>query len=110
MPARFCVTARGTAADFFNCVTFGKRGEFVEKYLTKGTKILLTGHVQNDNYTNRNGEKVYSVGIIADEIEFAESKKAAAAQVPERETQPSSVGDGFMSIPDDVDDEELPFN
>ena len=63
-------------ADFFNCTAFGRQAEFVEKYLKQGTKILLTGRVQNDNYTNRNGEKVYSVQIIAEEIEFAESRNA----------------------------------
>ena len=63
-------------ADFFNCTAFGRQAEFVEKYLKQGTKILLTGRVQNDNYTNKNGEKVYSVQIIAEEIEFAESKNA----------------------------------
>ena len=64
----------GPYADFFNCTAFGKLGTFVEKYLQKGTKILMTGRIQNDNYTNGYGEKVYSVGIIAEEIEFAESK------------------------------------
>ena len=65
-------------ADFFNCTAFGKQAEFVEKYLKQGTKILLTGRVQNDNYTNKEGQKVYSVQIIAEEIEFAESKAAAS--------------------------------
>ena len=61
-------------ADFFNCTAFGKQAEFVEKYLKKGTKILLSGRVQNDNYTNKEGQKVYSVRIMVEEIEFAESK------------------------------------
>ena len=64
-------------ADFFNCTAFGRQGEFVEKYLKQATKIALTGRIQNDNYTNKNGEKVYSVQIIAEEIEFAESKNAS---------------------------------
>ena len=88
-------------ADFFNCTTFGKQAEFVEKYLKKGTKILLGGQVQNNNYTNKDGVAVYSVQIIVDEIEFAESKK----------TQEGNSGKGssdFMSIPDDSAD-ELPF-
>ena len=62
------------SADFFNCITFGKKADFVEKYLRKGTKIIVTGRVQNDNYTNKEGGKVYSVQIMVDEIEFAESK------------------------------------
>lgn len=88
-------------ADFFNCTAFGKQGEFVEKYLQQGTKILLTGRVQNDNYTNREGQKVYSVQIIAEELEFAESKGKSEQQ--------ETNNDGFMNIPDGLS-EELPFN
>ena len=64
-------------ADFFNCTCFGKQAEFVERYLHKGTKVVLSGRVQNDNYTNKDGQMVYSVRIMVDEIEFAESKNAA---------------------------------
>ena len=105
-------------ADFFNCTAFGKQAEFVEKYLKQGTKILLSGRVQNDNYTNKEGQKVYSVQIIAEEIEFAESKAAAANntgasfnpggfgnEMPE----PSQSADGFMNIPTGLE-EELPFS
>ncbi len=98
-------------ADFFNCTAFGRQAEFVEKYLKQGTKILLTGRVQNDNYTNKNGEKVYSVQIIAEEIEFAESKNAQTGggfqtglPVPEQ-----AADDGFLNIPNGIE-EELPFN
>lgn len=105
-------------ADFFNCTAFGKQAEFVERYLKQGTKILLTGRVQNDNYTNKEGQKVYSVQVIAEEIEFAESKNASAANQAAGGFQPAmpmqpepsqAVGDGFMNIPDGID-EELPFN
>ena len=101
-------------ADFFNCTAFGKQGEFVEKYLKKGTKILLTGRVQNDNYTNKNGEKIYSVQIIVEEIEFAESKKdsvdsKSGAQPQADAPTADGGGDGFMNIPDSIQ-EELPFN
>ncbi len=100
-------------ADFFNCTAFGKLGQFVENYLKQGTKICLSGRIQNDNYTNKNGEKVYSVQIIADEIEFAESKnaqggnytQAAPASVP---TPVDANADGFMSIPNGIED-SLPF-
>lgn len=103
-------------ADFFNCTAFGKQAEFVEKYLKQGTKILLSGRVQNDNYTNKEGQKVYSVQIIAEEIEFAESKVAASGggnsfnqdfrpDVPE----PNQAADGFMNIPTGLE-EELPFS
>ncbi|MCR5791962.1 MAG: single-stranded DNA-binding protein [Lachnospiraceae bacterium] len=102
-------------ADFFNCTAFGRQAEFVEKYLKQGTKILLTGRIQNDNYTNKNGEKVYSVQIIAEEIEFAESKNAAANNnaggfdTPARPEPSQAAGDDFMNIPDGID-EELPFS
>ena len=91
-------------ADFFNCTAFGKQGEFVEKYLKKGTKIVVTGRIQNDNYTNKDGQKVYSVQIMVEEIEFAESK--AAGQSQQNDSMP---GDGFMNIPDGIEN-ELPFN
>ena len=97
-------------ADFFNCTAFGKQGEFVEKYLKKGTKIAISGRIQNDNYTNKNGEKVYSVQIMVEEIEFAESK-AAQTQAP-REGFPgvpaAPQSDGFMNIPTGFSG--LPFN
>ena len=64
-------------ADFFNCTAFGKTAEFVERYLHKGTKIALSGRIQNDNYTNKEGQMVYSVRIIVDDVEFAESKNAS---------------------------------
>ena len=92
-------------ADFFNCTAFGKQAEFVEKYLKKGTKVLLAGRVQNNNYTKQNGEKVYSVQVMVEEIEFAESKGSEAG------TQQATPTDnnGFMNIPDGMQ-EELPFN
>ena len=100
-------------ADFFNCTAFGRQAEFVEKYLKQGTKILLTGRVQNDNYTNRNGEKVYSVQIIAEEIEFAESRNAqgnAGASFQNAMPNPvQAADDGFLNIPNGIG-EELPFN
>ena len=114
---RFRRGSDGQDADFFNCTAFGKQGEFVEKYLKKGTKILLMGRIQNDNYTNRDGQKVSAVQIIAEEIEFAESKNAGSAQsAPQSYNNNSSsegsrpAADGFMNIPDSIDSEELPFN
>ncbi|MCM1057505.1 MAG: single-stranded DNA-binding protein [Firmicutes bacterium] len=112
-------------ADFFNCTCFGKQAEFVERYLHKGTKIVLSGRVQNDNYTNKEGQMVYSVRIMVDEIEFAESKNASGGNgdggynggynnggYGDRGSSApaaSGAGDGFMNIPDGID-EELPFN
>ncbi len=111
-------------ADFFNCTAFGKQGEFVEKYLRKGTKVVLDGELQNDNYTNREGQMVYGMRIITNSIEFAESKAAsnqnAGYNAPAGNgftapagggfTAPAApAGDGFMSIPEGADD-DLPFN
>lgn len=105
-----------TDTDFFNCTAFGRQAEFVEKYFRKGSRMLLSGRVQNDNYTNSNGEKVYSVQIIAEEIEFAERKATADANA----TQSGNFGGGapepnaaanddFMNIPEGIED-GLPFN
>ncbi|MCD7750347.1 MAG: single-stranded DNA-binding protein [Lachnospiraceae bacterium] len=108
-------------ADFFNCTAFGKQAEFVERYLHKGTKMVVTGRIQNDNYTNREGQMVYSVRVIVEELEFAESKNASGSQggydnggstysAPANNTTRSNpLSDGFMNIPDGID-EELPFN
>ena len=101
-------------ADFFNCTAFGKQGEFVEKYLKQGTKIVVTGRIQNDNYTNKEGQKVYSVQVIVEEIEFAESKNAAGGGSSFQSTpaggnqEPMMPEDGFMNIPDGIDN-TLPF-
>ncbi len=102
-------------ADFFNCTAFGKQAEFVERYLHKGTKMLVEGRVQNDNYTNKDGQQVYSVRIMVDNLEFAESKNAVSGgdggySSGTRQSAPvAPAGDGFMNIPDGID-EELPFN
>ena len=105
-----------TDTDFFNCTAFGRQAEFVEKYFHKGSRMLLSGRVQNDNYTNNNGEKVYSVQIIAEEVEFAERKSAADANANQGGNfgggapQPNAAAnDDFMNIPDGIED-GLPFN
>ena len=103
---RFKKQGDEVTADFFNCTAFGKRVEFVEKYLKQGTKILVTGRIQNDNYTNKDGQKVYSVQVIVEEMEFAESKASAGQREKEDNNMP---GDGFMNIPDGIDS-QLPFN
>ena len=102
-----------TTADFFNCTAFGKQGEFVEKYLKQGTKIVVTGRIQNDNYTNKEGQKVYSVQIMVEEIEFAESKASSQSNAGNDGSAQPQMGapdaDGFMNIPDGIDN-SLPFN
>ena len=95
-------------ADFFNCTAFGKSAEFVEKYLQKGTKMIVIGHIQNDTYTNKDGQTVYSVQIIVDEMEFAESKRSSEGSSQQAAPQAESSSGGFMNIPAGIDD-ELPF-
>ena len=97
--------------DFFNCTAFGKQAEFVEKYLKQGTKVVLAGRVQNNNYTTKEGQKVYSVQIMVEEIEFAESKAASEGSGTNTPSfNPNGVTDanGFMNIPESLA-EELPF-
>lgn len=95
-------------ADFFSCTAFGKQAEFIEHYLRKGVRIVICGRIQNDNYTNKDGQMVYGIKIMVEEVEFAESKSAAGNQGNMAYNGPVS-GDGFMNIPDGID-EELPFN
>ena len=103
------------SADFINCVAFGKLAEFAERYLRQGVKIAVTGRIQTGSYTNRDGVKVYTTDVVIEEQEFAESKAASASnnsyqQAPAPTPSPrADIGDGFMNIPDGID-EELPFS
>ncbi len=101
-------------ADFISCVAFGRQGEFVEKYLKQGTKIVLEGRIQTGSYTNKEGAKVYTTDVVAENIEFAESKAAAqngaGAQGGARSDPAQASADGFMSIPDGLENDGLPFS
>ncbi len=115
-------------ADFISCVAFGRNGEFAEKYLKKGTKMLITGRIQTGSYTNKDNVKVYTTEVVVEEQEFAESKNASSGNggnggnynnynnnssngsaTPANDFAPAAAGDGFMNIPDGIE-EELPFN
>ena len=113
-------------ADLIPCVAFGKSAEFAEKYLRQGIKIAVTGRIQTGSYTNREGQKVYTTEVIVEESEFAESKNAGASgasasgqsdgyqqggyqQYQRPQPAAAAAADGFMNIPDGID-EELPFN
>ena len=99
-------------ADFIRCVVFGKGAEFAEKYLAKGIKIAVTGRIQTGSYTNKDGQKVYTTDVVVEEQEFAESKAASQGNGGGHQnsgSNNSTSGDGFMNIPDGID-EELPFN
>lgn len=103
-------------ADFINCVVFGRGAEFAENYLHQGTKLVVEGRIQTGSYTNREGQRVYTTEVIVENQEFAESKAAAGSsggggyqQAPSARPEPTqAAGDGFMNIPDAID-EELPF-
>ena len=102
-------------ADFISCVAFARSAEFAEKYLHQGTKIVVTGRIQTGSYTNKDGQRVYTTDVVVEEQEFAESKSSAAANsgaayTPSRPEPSAAAGDGFMNIPDGVEDEGLPFN
>ena len=98
--------------DFINCVAFGKTAEFLERFGRKGTKFVLEGRSQTGSYTNKDGQRVYTTDVVTENIEFAESKGSGSSDgyVPSAAPAPSgAAGDGFMNIPDGID-EELPFN
>ena len=106
-------------ADFIGCVAFGRQAEFAERYLHQGTKILATGRIQTGSYVNKDGQKVYTTDVVIEDQEFAESKAAQEGRgtggsfgggSSAGSDFGSPVGDGFMNIPDGVEDEGLPFN
>ena len=101
-------------ADFIGCVAFGRSAEFAEKYFRQGLKVIVTGRIQTGSYTNKEGQKVYTTDVVVEDQEFAESKNSSSAgnggftggnNAPAMQ----DAGDGFMNIPDGID-EELPFN
>lgn len=103
----------GQEADFLSCVVFGKGAEFAEKYLHKGIKIVVAGRLETGSYTNKDGVKVYTTTVVVEEQEFAESKSASQSSgggnYQQSAANNSTSDDGFMNIPDGID-EELPFN
>ena len=105
--------ASDQTADFISCVSFGKTAEFAERYLRQGTKLVVEGRIQTGSYTNKDGQKVYTTDVVVENCEFAESKNSASDGGSYSSSRPEPVnaaGDGFMNIPDGVEDEGLPFN
>lgn len=102
-------------ADFIRCVAFGRSGEFAEKYFHRGTKIVAEGRIQTGSYQDKDGKTVYTTEVVVENQEFAESKAASEnnagfAPQPAAAAPTAPAGDGFMNIPDNIDDSELPFN
>lgn len=100
-------------ADFIPCVTFGKLAEIAEKYFHQGTKLVVTGRIQTGNYTNKDGNKVYTTDVVVEDQEFAESKNSNSENnsghtLAGRPNPANASADGFMSIPEGIED-DLPF-
>lgn len=89
-------------ADFISCVAFGRAAEFAQKYLSKGIKMVVIGHLQSGRYVNQRGDTVYTTDVVIEEHHFAESKR-------EKQAAPAPEEDGFMDVPDDYDISGLPF-
>ena len=99
-------------ADFINCVSFGRTAEFIEKYISKGTKVVLTGRIQTGSYTNKDGNKVYTTDVVLENVEFCESRNSSNsydAPAPSQSAPSGQPDGGFMNVPEGID-EELPFN
>lgn len=96
-------------ADFINCIAFSKTAEVIEKYFHKGMRIALDGRIQTGSYTNKDGKKVYTTDIVAESVEFCESKSESQQNNAQNSPAPMPDADGFMNIPDNIDDSELPF-
>lgn len=96
-------------ADFISCVCFGKSAEFAEKYLRKGVKLAISGRIQTGSYQNKDGQTVYTTDVIVEEQEFAESKSAQAQEQAGPVTGSCGSDSGFVSIPDGISEDELPF-
>ena len=106
-------------ADFINCVAFGRQGEFAEKYLKQGTKIVISGRIQTGSYVNKDGNRVYTTDVVVEEQDFCESKAAQSEyqasqgnnsfgggfEPAGRPAPSAAAGDGFMSIPDGIEEE-----
>lgn len=97
------------SADFISCKAFGKQGEFIEKYFSKGKRIGLTGRIETGSYTNKDGQKVYYTEVIAEELEFVDNKSDSGSNGNSAPANNSAPVDEFINVPDEIQ-EELPFN
>ena len=99
------------SADFISCVTFGRNAEFTEKYFRQGMKVAISGRIQTGSYTNKDGNKGYTTDVVVEDQEFCESKsKQNQSQEEQKPSFRPDGDDGFMNIPDNISDDELPFN
>lgn len=104
-------------ADFISCVAFGRTAEFIEKYITKGRQICVSGRIQTGSYTNKDNQRIYTTDVVVEEVDFADSRRddaatdapaadpAGAMPAPQTAAAPNDTGlDGFVA------DEDIPFN
>ena len=96
-------------ADFIPCVVFGRLAEFAEQYLHQGIKVILEGRIQTGSYTNNEGRRVYTTDVIGQNIEFAERKAPDYERVDSVQMDPAKASEGFMEIPEGIENEGLPF-
>lgn len=105
---------RDDGADYISCIAFGRRAEFAEKWLKKGMRVTVRGRIQTGSYEGMDGKRVYTTDVVVEDHEFAEKKTQSDGYGYQRNSYQQdsrqSVGDGFMQIPDDVNDGGLPFN
>jgi len=100
-------------ADFIPCVAFDKSGEFAEKYFRQGMRVLISGRIQTGSYTNKEGQKVYTTEVIIEDQEFADSKNSSGSSTGSgynesfRPSPENASSEGFMNIPDGVDERGL---
>ncbi len=103
---RFAKKEEGqVTADFISCVAFGKAAEFAEKYFHTGQRVLIEGRITTSRY-EKDGQTLYRTDVVIESQEFADSKQTNQSSGKEED----SVMDGFMNIPDSIDDEDMPFN
>ena len=96
-------------ADFIRCIAFGKNAEFAEKYMTQGRKFAVEGSIQTGSYQNKDGQTVYTTDVIVNGQDFCDSKPAGSGNSGNY-AGAETDSEGFMKIPDGVEDEGLPFN
>lgn len=97
-------------ADFITCAAFGKTAEVIDKYCSKGSKIAVSGRIQTGSYTNKDGNKVYTTDVMVEEFDFCEGRKDSATKSEEPKQETPKKSDGFMNVPEGVEDSGLPFN
>ena len=99
-----------TEADFINIVIWGKQAENTANYTNKGSLIGVTGRIQTRNYENNEGKRVYVTEVVAESVQFLDTKKKGESQ--QHQTRYThDPGDPFKNNghPIDIDDSDLPF-